>query len=197
VLLTRGDHNPVLSRDGDGAVCDRSERFASPQAFGSMLPTRLTAAIVSPSRCSWVWMHSRGKRGSKTSYGHPKQIHLSGFSHRTPENLTKSVSAVWTTARNSTASAARCASVVKFPPLPSARRKLKSNSGCRGPGLTTLTIRRSNQDSTCAVARATGIGLANTRELVHRRMKPSATTHGMPTGAVVPNKMSSRRSDRK
>src|SRR5579863_3899635 len=89
---------------------------------------------------------------------------------------------------DSTASAARCASVVRLPPLPRGRRKEKPNSACRGPGLTTRTIRRFSRDSTCAATASTGMGLAKTRGLVHRRTYPSATTHDIPTG-VLPERL--------
>ena len=63
----------------------------------------------------------------------------------------------------------------------------KANSAWRGPGLTIVTIRRPSHDSTCEAASSIGMGLANTRGLVHRRTKPRATTHEIPT-VVLPDK---------
>src|ERR1039457_3696613 len=110
--------------------------------------------------------------------------HVSGLIHFNPGNRRKSVSAVCSVALASIANAARCASVVRFPPLPSARRKPNANSAWRGPGFTGRTIGRWNHDSTCVAAWSTVIGLRKTRGLVHKRMNPNATTQGMPTDWV-------------
>ncbi len=83
-----------------------------------------------------------------------------GLRQRRPGKRSKSLSVVQISRSCSIASAARCASVVRLPPAPTARMKLKRIAGWRSPGWSTETCGLASQASTISQAADADRGFA-------------------------------------
>jgi EAL domain-containing protein (putative c-di-GMP-specific phosphodiesterase class I) len=104
----------------------------------------------------------------------------SGFSQRRPLKRAKSVSHETSTASWLRASAARCASVVRFPAVPALPRSGFSIFQWSSFSRTIRTFSSASHASSFAVARLEARGRGNTRGLVASRRNPSSTTQASP-----------------
>jgi len=110
--------------------------------------------------------------------------YASGLRHFRPGNRWKSWSDEQSSARCSSANAAKCASEVRFPPLPMGDRSPRRMVRWRGPGSTMLTDGCSSQVSIRSNAASSGIGLRKRPGRVVRRRNASSTVHGRPMVSV-------------
>ena len=116
-----------------------------------------------------------------------------GLTCVTPAKRPKSLSPEATLAPCSSASAARCASEVRFPAAPLAVSTLRRIGQCISPGPISLTKGWSNQASMYPRARGTLSGLRMMRGCVVIRTNASATIQGMPTDSDPDSACSSQR----
>ena len=158
-------------------------RTVSPNPRPAHDPSRLSLVrgnVVLSSSCSLS--DSNPNHGSLDN-----SLSVSGLIHRSRGNRAKSLSNETSVAPWESASAARCASLVKLPAAPVSASKPRSSRMCSSASWTMRTLGRASHRSTRSQACPASSGLGKIDGRVLRRRNPRITLHANPTGSSRPN----------